>query len=82
MTEQGKKKIVWGVFAAFIAFMVLGAVLSNTPEAKEKQATRDEIAWCWKDQARKSLEPADARFRASICESVEAKFIAKYGEKP
>ena len=44
--------------------------------------SRRAIEVCWDEQQRKSLDPAQQRFIAGACESMEAKFVAKYGHKP
>lgn len=82
MTEQGKKNIVWGVFAAFMALLVIGALSGNSPEAKAKYFDKGVIDTCWQDQARKSLAPDQARAIAAMCEKMEADYAKKYGERP
>ena len=47
-----------------------------------KTREREKIAYCWKDQERKSHEPATARFIAGACEKMEADFKQKYGVSP
>jgi hypothetical protein len=55
----------------------------DPPTASEqKSMARQAIEACWEDQKRKSLDPAQQRFIAGACESMEAKFVAKFGYKP
>ncbi len=62
--------------------MVFGAIVGNTPEAKEKARERDAIALCWKEQERKSNTPSQARFIAGACEMMENDFRKKHGRNP
>jgi hypothetical protein len=68
--------------ALFVAFMIFGAVLSNTPEGKAKAKARDAISLCWKQQSDKALDPGTQRFVASTCEKMEQDFKNRYGVNP
>lgn len=62
--------------------------VSDTPENEanrandEKARQRNGIAYCWTEQARKSLDPATARFVAATCEKMEADFVRDFNNKP
>lgn len=58
-----------------------GGVPYESP-SEQKSMARQSIEICWEDQQRKSLDPATQRFVAGVCESMESKFVAKYGHKP
>jgi hypothetical protein len=66
----------------FVAFLIFGATVGETPEAREKQKAREVIKLCWQDQSRKSLPPDTARIVASMCEKMEDDFRAKYRSNP
>lgn len=76
------KIIAWLVGIGALLFFAGGFMLSSSPEGQEKQRMRDAIALCWKDQARKSLEPEAARLVAGACESLERRFVEKYRVQP
>ena len=69
-------------FALFLAFLLFGAAVGSTPEAKQKAHARDAIQYCWDRQATKSLDPSTQRFVAATCESMEKKFRDDYGVDP
>ncbi len=74
---------VFLVLAALVAaFLIYGATVANTPEAKARMAAQDAISLCWKEQERKSLTPGAQRFVAGACEKMEADYRAKYGRNP
>lgn len=68
-----------GLLAAFLAF---GALVGNSPEAKEKQRERGAIELCWDEFKRKSLDASTKQFVAGTCEMMERKFTSKHGHKP
>jgi hypothetical protein len=71
------------VIAALLGLFVLVAVMKpDTPEARDLRVHRAAIEQCWKDQARKSLAPAEARFIAGACEKMEADFKARFHVTP
>jgi hypothetical protein len=52
MTEQGKKNIVWIVFAIFMGIVVLSAVFRDTwsregDEKRQKKQLQDQISACY-----------------------------------
>jgi hypothetical protein len=63
-----------------IYFLALGFALPISEDPKS--AERDAIKFCWKDQARKSLTPAEQRFVAKTCEQREADFRQAYRVEP
>ena len=73
-------KILIGLVVALFGFIILGAMLYNPNDPKHN--ARAAIALCWTDQAKKSNDPATARFIAGACEKAEADFRTKYGVSP
>lgn len=51
-----------------------------TPSPKAQ--ARHAIDYCWEDQKRKSLTPAEQRFIAGACEKMERDFTQTYGHRP
>lgn len=83
--KQKGKVLAWvlGVpIAIFLPFFIYGIFASQTPEGKAKQASRDSIDLCWREQGRKSLAPSEARFVAGACEILEKRFRDTYGLNP
>ncbi len=81
----GLKFILWIVGLAaggFVALLIFGFILQQDPEVRQKGRDRDAIAECWKQQERKSFDPATQRFIAGACESMEAKFRQRYSAEP
>lgn len=62
--------------------MTFSIALFGCGPPSEKAKARGLIEACWKEQGKKSLSPADARFIAGACESKEREFKAKYGLNP
>lgn len=76
-------KWLFGVpIGGFVLLMIVGACAGNTPDGKERQASRDAISLCWSEQGRKSLDSGTARFVASTCEKMESDYRAKWGRNP
>lgn len=74
-----------GLVAAFVLFLVFGSFARLSPpdpELEEQSRKRLAIELCWKEQARKSLTPGEARFIAGACETMEREFEDKYRVKP
>lgn len=69
-------------FALFVAFLMFGAAVGSSPEAKEKAHARDAIQYCWSRQETKSFDPSTQRFVAATCELMEKNFRDKYGAAP
>lgn len=76
------KAIALTVFGLFMAVLIIGSLQKPSPESIKHDSDRAAIANCWKDQARKSFEPALARYVAKMCETMEADFLSKYNENP
>ena len=74
----------WVAIAAFLpgVMLVFGFISSRSPEGIERSNSRAAIELCWKDQARRSLDPAAARFAAGACEMMEERFRQKWGFAP
>ena len=70
------------VLVVLAALLAQGFIASNTPEGKERAKARDAIELCWKEQQRKSLDPAQARFIAGACEKMEDDFRRKHNRNP
>lgn len=82
MPQRGRSH--WQL-AAPLAALVTGAWLwlgTSTPPRTQQQTEKDAIALCWRDQARPSLPPAEARFVASTCEMMAGKYRQAYGVDP
>ncbi len=81
--EHSSSPILWiALGLVFLAFMFGTSIYKETPEDKQKARERAAIKLCWEEQARKSLDPATARFVASTCEMMEGKFKEKYRVNP
>jgi hypothetical protein len=76
------KAILAIVGALFLMFLLIGFSLGSTPEAKQRAKERTAIDYCWKEQRRASLTPAEARFIAGACEKMEDDFRAKHHRNP
>lgn len=75
------------VAGCFIFLMALGAALSSGGSSGSSavdllERDRYPIKMCWKDQARKSLTPGEARSIAALCEGLETTFVSKHGAQP
>lgn len=81
--KGGIWKWIFGVpVAGFVLVMLIGSCAGNTPDGKERAASRQAIDYCWSQQSRKSLDPSTARFAASACERMESDFKSKWGYSP
>ncbi len=78
------KKIVIGIGAAFALFLILGAFLGNSPDAKERAAKRRAIEFCMDEAVRmeKQVTPDVSRFMYSACERMRQDFIKKWNREP
>ncbi len=75
-------QVVLWVMVAFAAFAVWAVYRKQSPEEIALGKDRGAIELCWKEQQRKSLDPATARFVASTCERMESEFRIKYKVNP
>lgn len=66
----------------FAVLMIVGSCAGNTPDGKERAASRQSIDYCWSQQSKKSLDLSAARFAASTCERMESDYRAKWGRNP
>lgn len=73
---------LWVPLSLVIAFLSFGAIVSNSPEAREKARARSSIDICWEEQKRKSFDAGTKRFIAGTCELMETEFTKKYGVRP
>jgi len=73
---------LWIPLSLGAAFLIFGAIVGRSPEAKEKAQARHAIDLCWEEQKRKSLDSGTQRFVAGACEALETRFIQKYGYRP
>ncbi|WP_315125244.1 zinc-ribbon domain-containing protein [Comamonas antarctica] len=83
---QPKKTSRWrwviGVpVGAFILLMIIGSC-ADTPEARERQSSREAIDFCWSEQAKKSNSSGASRFIAGACEKMEDDYLRKWGHRP
>lgn len=78
----GVLKVLLWLGGGVVAFLIFGAAVGNSPEAKARMAAQDAISLCWKEQERKSLTPGTQRFIAGACEKMEADYRVKYGRNP
>lgn len=76
------KAILAVVGALLLILLVIGFSSASTPEAKQRAKERTAIDYCWKEQRRASLTPAEARFIAGACEKMEDDFRAKHHRNP
>lgn len=81
-SRGGFGKILLWLGGGVVAFLIFGASVGNSPEAKARMAAKDAIDLCWKEQARKSLTPGGQRFIAGACEKMEADYRTKFGRNP
>jgi hypothetical protein len=68
--------------AAFAGMLLLGTIVGSSPDAQERAHERAVIRQCWSSYEQKSLTPAEKRFVAGACESMEEKFVQKHGRRP
>ena len=68
------------ILMAFIVRGLAGCDLS--PEDQARQRSQVAIGLCWAEQAKKSLDPATARFVAGACEKMESDYRSKYNRNP
>lgn len=73
---------LWVPLGLVGAFLILAAIVGNSPDAQAKGRARRAIDFCWEEQKRKSLDPSAQQFAASTCEMMEADFMQKYGHRP
>ncbi|NBM98599.1 hypothetical protein [Proteus sp. G2660] len=76
------KKLLLIVIVLIVAFLGYGAIMSSTPEGKEKAKARNAIDYCWKEYDKKSITNEQRRFIASTCEKMESDFRSRYGVNP
>jgi hypothetical protein len=74
------KKLAWIIGVPIALFLLI--VIIKPATNPEVVKLRDGLDRCWKDQAKKSLTPADARIIASVCEGIENELKTKYGVNP
>jgi hypothetical protein len=74
----------WWMIAAFLVLAFLAWATLRTPSAEETERynARAAIELCWSEQAKKSLEPGEARFVAGACELMEKRFRERFGAAP
>lgn len=76
-------KWVLGVpVGGFVLIMIVGSCAGNTPDGREREASRGAISQCWAEQERKSLNPSVARTVAAACEQMEENYRKKWGTAP
>jgi hypothetical protein len=75
-------KIIGGALALVVAFLIFGATVGNTPEAKEKQKARDVIDLCRSDE-RKWAGGAPAKaIITNTCLKLENDYRTRFGSNP
>lgn len=67
---------------AMAAVLLLVTGCDNSPEAQAKSTDSEAVKLCWQDYSKKSLDPGTKRFVAATCETMEANFAKKYGQRP
>lgn len=80
--SSGRKSNIWkwlvGVpIGGFALLMIVGSCAGNTPEGRARSSQRAAIELCWQEQAKKSNDPATARFIAGTCEKMERDAAAR-----
>lgn len=78
----GLLKVLLWLGGGIAAFLIFGASVGSSPEAKARMAAKDAISLCWKEQERKSLAPGTQRFIAGTCEKMEADYRTQFGRNP
>lgn len=84
MKTEKKPAPMWAVVVgvSVLALFIVALVAGQSPAEKAKDQERDAIAYCWKEQGRKSMDPSLARFVAGTCERMEAEYLKKHGRPP
>lgn len=80
-----RKKINWWLWVPLGSvglFLFWAMVRTPTIEETEMQGQRAAIEYCWKEQARKSLDPSSQRFIAGACELMEDRFRKRFNSNP
>lgn len=76
------KKLLYILLGLFAFVMIVGSIVGNTPEGKERREQKDKIERCWEIQGKKSLDPSTARFAAGMCEKLEDDYTRRWGTRP
>ena len=84
MTEQGKKNIVWGVFATFMVLLVWGSwgYSSYDPARDAKRLAKDDVDYCWAKQRSADVYPSVKLQMAAECQEMEKTYEKMYPAKP
>lgn len=67
-----------------VVVVIVGAGVAGVISPQEDVKSRDKgaIDLCWKEQSKKSHDPASSRLLAGACEKMETDFKARYGFSP
>lgn len=84
MTEQGKKNIVWGVFATLMVALVWGSwgYSSYDPEGDAKRRAKADVDYCWSKQRSADAYPSVKLQMAAECQAMEKTYAQMLGAKP
>ncbi len=76
------KKVLLGLAALVVAFLVFGAIMANTPEGKEKQRARDVIEQCHREEKAWTGTASAKSIITGACKKLEDDYRAKFGRNP
>ena len=68
-------RIILALGAGFAFIMIVGSMVGNTPEGRERQAARDAIDNCWHLQK-------GGQSGAGACKFLETEFYRRWGHTP
>lgn len=68
--------------AAIVIFLGFGAIVGNTPEAKEKSRARSAINLCRKEEREYTGPVGSKKIITGACEKLENDFRTRFGLEP
>lgn len=76
------KKLLLVLVLALVVFVTWATLREPSVEERLQWDAKGKIEACWELQQRKSMDPAQARGVARLCEEMEANYMRQYGRKP
>ncbi|EJN36338.1 hypothetical protein [Pseudomonas sp. GM80] len=76
------KKVLIGLIAAVVLFLVYGAVVGNTPEGKAKASARDAIDLCHREESSYTGTAGAKSIISGACRKLENDFRSQFGHTP
>lgn len=73
---------LWVPLGLIVLFLVFGAIVGNTPEAKERALARDKISYCWDQYNQVGVSPGAKGIMAGGCKILEQRYQERYGVAP